>query len=510
MKRALVLSGLAAGVVLTACVTQSAITNTSDRTPVTPVQAGDDYYTSAEARVKARAAVRQPGHAKNVILFIGDGMGISTITAGRIYAGQKQGVDGESYQLAMEKMPNVALSKTYQHDGQISDSASTAVSIVSGVKTNVLTIGYDRKGHFGNCGASQGHEVRTLFELAEDAGLSTGIVSTARITHATPASTFAKSASRDWEVDGDLEGQPEGCKDIAAQLIDWPAGDGFEVAMGGGRRFFMTRDQADPEYEGKTGSRGDGRDLIADWSAKSDDHVYVWDKASFDAIDFSGPSKVLGLFEPSHMQFELDRAGDGAGEPSLAELTTAAITRLAQNDEGYVLMVEGGRVDHGHHAGNAKRALEDVVSLDAAIKAAVEMAGDDTLIMVTADHSHTLAIAGYAARGNPILGKSSSGVGALARGGDGIPYTTLGYLNGPGAVCKMEDGKSICERPDITDVDTEADNYMQQALIPMSSETHGGEDVAIFATGPGSEVVSGVMEENESFHVMGLALGLIE
>jgi alkaline phosphatase len=307
-----------------------------------------------------------------------------------------------------------------------------------------------------------------------------------------------------------MKGQAEGCKDIAAQLIDWPSGDGFEVAMGGGRRHFMTRDQADPEYDGKTGSRGDGRHLIDEWTAKSDEHVYVYDKAGFDAVDFSGPSKVLALFEPSHMNFELDRAGDEAGEPSLAEMTAAAISRLSQNKDGYVLMVEGGRVDHGHHAGNAKRALEDVGSLDEAVRAALDTVGDDTLILVTADHSHTLAIAGYASRGNPILGKSASGVGAYARALDGKPYTTLGYLNGPGAICQGGDGTDACERPDITDVDTVADNYQQQAIYPMSSETHGGEDVAIFSTGPGSELVSGVMEENESFHVMALALGLIE
>ena len=513
MKPALYLSTLIASLGLAACAT-SPVTEVSDagynRTVVTPPQAGDAYYIAAHDAVAARKEIRKPGEAKNVILFIGDGMGISTITAGRIYAGQKLGLDGESYRLSMETFPSVALSKTYAHDGQISDSAATATAIVAGAKVNVRTLGLTKEGPFGSCLNSKGAEVETVFEMAEADGLATGIVSTARITHATPASTYAKSASRDWEDDTEIGAQKEaGCEDIAAQLIDWPAGDGFEVALGGGRSRFMTKDMADPEYEGRTGVREDGRDLIGEWTAKSDDHVYIYDQAGFDATDFAGPSKVLGLFEPSHMQFELDRAEDKAGEPSLAELTKAAITRLSQDEDGYVLMVEGGRVDHGHHAGNAKRALEDVVSLDAAIKAALEMtSSEDTLILVTADHSHVFTIAGYAARGNPILGKSAYGTGAYAKGADGKPYTTLGYQNGPGAVCHQEDGGVNCERPDLTDVDTEADDYLQQSLIPMSSETHGGEDVAIFATGPGSELVGGVMEENEIFHVMTQSLGL--
>ena len=183
---------------------------------------------------------------------------------------------------------------------------------------------------------------------------------------------------------------------------------------------------------------------------------------------------------------------------------------LSQDDDGYVLMIEGGRVDHGHHAGNAKRALEDTAALDAAIRAAVEATdAEDTLILVTADHSHTLTIAGYAGRGNPILGLSASGIGGYMRGADGKPYTTLGYANGPGAICGPG-SEGECERTDLTDVDTSADNYQQQSTVPMGSETHGGEDVAIFATGAGSERVGGVMEQNEIFFVLGQSLGLID
>lgn len=510
MKTALYFSGLMTSLFVAGCATSVTVSEAPDygRSPVTTVQAEDGYYKTAQQRVAARGEMRKAGQAKNVILFIGDGMGVSTITAGRIYAGQKQGIDGESYQLAMETFPNVALSKTYAHDGQVSDSAATAVAMVSGVKTDVATLGLDKDVVNKNCASAAGNEVQTIFELAEDAGLATGIVSTARITHATPASTYAKSASRDWETDRDMGSQAGmGCADIASQLIDWSAGDGFEVAMGGGRRNFLNNEQADPEMADWTGRRTDGRDLTAEWAAKSDKHTVIYDQAGFDAVDFGSAVKVLGLFEPSHMQYELDRSGDVGGEPSLSELTVAAIKRVSQDEDGYVLMIEGGRIDHGHHAGNAKRALEDTYAFDQAIKAALgEVDLSETLIVVTADHSHTLTIAGYPARGNPILGKAAAGIGTFMKGTDGLPYTTLGYANGPGGVCSAEG----CERQDLTDVDTEANDYIQQARVPSGSETHGGEDVAIMSTGAGSERVGGVMEQNEIFFVMAQSLGLVD
>jgi alkaline phosphatase len=482
-----------------------------------PVQSADAYYTSAAAAVDARIAARGAKSAKNVILFIGDGMGISTITAARIYAGQSAGEDGESHILAMDTLPWSALSKTYSHNFQVSDSAGTAVAMVSGIKTLSGVLGVNSSVSYGNCASVPGTEVETLFELAARAGLSTGLVSTARITHATPAAAYAKVPLRDWEADTDMKGaSSDTCKDIARQLIEWPEGS-FDILLGGGRSKFLTKETPDPEYDGKTGDRADGRNLTEEWTAKSTDHKYVFDKAGFDATDFTTSVKLLGLFEPSHMQYELDREADKAGEPHIADMTRAAITRLSQDEDGYVLMVEGGRIDHGHHAGNAIRALEDAMAFDAAIATALEMTNpEETLIIVTADHSHTLSIAGYAQRNNPILGLSVSGMGGEggSMGADGLPYTTLGYANGPGA-CRVtgkdKDGKDIlaCGREDLTSVDTQAPDFRQPALVPLGSETHAGEDVAALASGPGANLVTGVIEQNELFHVMGRALGLI-
>ncbi|MEL7109457.1 MAG: alkaline phosphatase [Pseudomonadota bacterium] len=173
-------------------------------------------------------------------------------------------------------------------------------------------------------------------------------------------------------------------------------------------------------------------------------------------------------------------------------------------------MVEGGRIDHAHHGVNAARALEDTDAFDQAIAAALEMTSyEDTLIIVTADHSHTMTMAGYPRRNNPILGKVIYETGAVARGDDGLPYTTLGYANGQSACRRLEDGETSCARMDLSDVDTTGKDFRQQALVFMGSETHAGEDVAIFASGPGSELVRGVMDQNEIFHVMGVSSGLV-
>ncbi len=478
---------------------------------VTPVQAQDSYYVSAHAAVAQRAAERGAGHAKNVILFIGDGMGISTITAARIYAGQQKGVDGESFRLAMEKLPYSAFSKTYTHDSQVADSAPTATAMTTGVKSYNGTLGVTQSANIRDCASAKINATNSLWEIAEDAGLATGVISTARFTHATPAATYAKTTERDWEADSNVSpaGKAAGCTDIATQFLGWRHGNGMEVVLAGGRAQFLPSTMADPEYASQKGARGDGRNLIDEWKAGAAGRVAVTDKAGFDAFNWNGSGQILGLFEPSHMQYEADRAKDGKGEPSIADMTKAAITRLSHNPKGYVLMVEGGRVDHALHASNAFRALTDTQALDEAVAAALAMTdAKDTLIIVTADHSHTLIIQGYPQRGNPILGLAKEN-DELAKGRDGKPYTTLSFANGPGSICKEQpDKKWLCDRQDLTNVDTQALDFQQPSLTPLGSETHAGEDVAIYAGGPGANLFSGTVEQNEIFHVMAKALRL--
>ena len=156
--------------------------------------------------------------------------------------------------------------------------------------------------------------------------------------------------------------------------------------------------------EGAAGKREDNQNLIQTWQQKTGG-VYVSDQKSFDRLP-ENSNKVLALFNPNHMRYEQDRLNDTAGEPSLAEMTTKTIKLLQNNPNGFFMLVEGGRIDHAHHAGNAYNALHETIALDRAVAAAQSLtSAEDTLLIVTADHSHVFTIAGYPTRGNPILGK---------------------------------------------------------------------------------------------------------
>ncbi|MEY4708313.1 MAG: hypothetical protein RJB58_2036 [Pseudomonadota bacterium] len=458
----------------------------------------EDYRRQARDEVaRLKAATPINGRAKNVIIFIGDGMGISTLTAARIYQGQKLGRDGESFTTAMDSLAHAALVKTYSHDGQVSDSAPTATAIMAGVKARNDVIGVGPEAVVSDCPGSKDKHIPSIFDFAQASGRATGIISTARITHATPAAAYAHTPQRDWEADSDMPvaAKADGCLDIARQMIENPAGAKLDIILGGGRSNFLPATTTDPEYADQKGRRTDGRDLLADWSRRNPGGAFVWNTRDFAALDMKSNQKVLGLFQPDHMQYEADRAGDKGGEPALADLTRAAITKLAGNRTGYVLLVEGGRVDHAHHAGNARRALADAVALDDAVRAALDMVDmKNTLVLVTADHSHTLAMSGYPQRGNPILGVARGMDGEVIKAKDDKGYTTLGYANGPGAVASP--------RPDPAAADTTALDYRQQALIPLAGETHGGEDVAVRASGPMAHLFKGTIEQHTIYHVI--------
>lgn len=471
-------------------------------------QRNSDWYADARARVLAAKA---GGGARNIVLFLGDGMGISTVTAARILAGQQAGNTGEENRLSFENFPVTGLSKTYNVNSQTPDSAGTMSAIVTGVKTNISVFGIDENVVADDCASGQNRELITLLEIAELAGKRTGVISTARLTHATPAATYAKAANRDWEDDSDMSeaALAEGCKDIALQLVESrerlqrlygpQSTDGIEVAMGGGRRHFLPA-----EVDG--GRRSDGRNLIAEWQTLYDGE-YVSNAAELAA---SERTPLLGLFSDSHMQYALERQA-GSEQPSLPAMTIKALELLQQDGDGFLLVVEAGRIDHGHHAGNAANALNDTIEMADAVTEVMNRVANDTLVLVTADHSHVFTMAGYPRRGNPILGKvvpAWSDEPALDV--NGLPYTTLGYMNGRGyrdlgPVLNADASYAQPPNPgrkDISNVDTTAPGYHQEALVPTDAETHGGEDVAVYATGPGARAAAGVQEQNLLFHVM--------
>jgi alkaline phosphatase len=500
-------------------------------TGVSAQESAKDWYAAGQKAVADAKRVQPVGdRAKNVILFVGDGMGVTTVTAARIFEGQRRGESGEENLLSFEKFPYSALVKTYTVDMQTPDSAGTMTAMATGVKSRGWMLSLDPKVSFGDVRAARGGELTTILDLCERAGLATGIVTTTRVTHATPAALYAHSPDRTWESDAWLsEGaKAAGFPDIARQLIDYAEGDGIDVVFGGGRVAFLPETIVDVEYPGFRGSRKDGRNLIETWMKKAGT-TYVTDRKGFLAIDASKAGRVLGLFEPSHMQFDFDRRAGGEGEPSLAEMTGKAIDLLSRDrgsgsvgggggwgngrgrGRGFFLMVEAGRIDHAHHINNAFRALDDTVALSDAVKVAVEKTNRrETLILVTADHGHVFTMAGYPGRGNDITGivkaegeKASPYWAMMNQDRKGLRYTTLGYMNGPGARGKLP--------RDVLDHEaTCGPDYRQESLVGMISETHGGQDVAIYADGPGAHLFRGVIEQNVIFHVMVDALGLAD
>jgi len=473
--------------------------------------------------------------AKNVILFVGDGMGISTLTAARILGGQRLGMAGEESSLSFETFPHTALVKTYNVNAQIPDSSGTMTAMMSGIKTNAGVVGVNSSVIMGNCRVESGNELASALDLAEIKGMATGVVSTTRITHATPAATYAKSANRGWEDNASQSADviEQGCEDIASQLVNFEKNleerfpdadvDGIDVVLGGGRRHFLPADSGidfTQLFGQGSGNRTDGRNLIAEWQQQYPQGRYVFDAAGLDALDSSTVTKVFGLFSSSHMQYDANRAVSEQSQPSLSQMVLKALEILRNDSDGFMLIVESGRIDHAHHAGNAYGALAETLELSNAVQVAKDLTNpSETLIMVTADHSHVMTFSGYPGRGNPILGKvvSTGGVEA-APAGDGLPYTTLGYANGPGFRDYGDNTDPdrtyadtvIGGRQDLRFVNTQAPGFHQEALVPLAAETHAGEDVSLHATGAGAYRVQGTIEQNLIFHVIDQALGLTQ
>uniref|UniRef100_A0A5F5PVI4 Alkaline phosphatase n=1 Tax=Equus caballus TaxID=9796 RepID=A0A5F5PVI4_HORSE len=413
------------------------------------------------------------------------GMGVPTVTATRILKAQMDGKLGPETPLAMDHFPYLALSKTYNVDRQVPDSAGTATAYLCGVKANYQTIGVSAAARYNQCNTTRGNEVTSVMNRAKKAGKSVGVVTTTRVQHASPAGTYAHTVNRNWYSDADMpaEALNDGCQDIATQLI---SNMDIDVILGGGRKYMFPKGTPDPEYPNdasQNGTRVDQRNLVQEWLAKYQGAQYVWNRTVLiQASQDPSVTHLMGLFEPEDMKYEAHR--DLTLDPSLTEMTEAALRVLSRNPSGFYLFVEGGRIYHGHHAGTAYLALTEATMFDDAIDKASQLTSEeDTLTLVTADHSHIFSFGGYTLRGSSILGLAPS------KASDGKAYTSILYGNGPGFALSQG------SRPDVNESQSMDPAYKQQAAVPLSSETHSGEEVAVFARGPQAHLVHGVQEQ---------------
>jgi alkaline phosphatase len=300
--------------------------------------------------------------------------------------------------------------------------------------------------------------------------------------------------------------------DIAASLVPGGAGyntalgaNGLDLVFGGGTQFFT------PVATG--GKRADGRNLLDELQAKG------WRVASNTAqmTALSATLQpVIGLFGQSHLAFEAAR--DPVKQPLLADMTGKAIDILSRNPNGFFLVVEGGLIDHALHATQAKRALQETVSYNAALRRAIDKMQvidpglKNTLIVATADHDHTLLINGYSPRTgkttptNPgILGLVRSiPDGKVRLDKDGAPFTILGFGTGEHRV------QGSRTEVKLTDEMAAGDDYHQEAVVRTrkGAETHGGADVYLGAIGANAELFRGTIDNTRVFSLIKTAAGL--
>ena len=456
----------------------------------------------------ASAPPQAPSAApKNIIFFLGDGMGMNTLTAARIYA---VGEDGE---LTLDTLPESAFVKTFSNDAQTTDSAASMTAYMTGKKVNngVISMSTDTlslepgKDGAGNKTVSRctgGRSTTTLAELAKARGMAVGVVTTTRVTDATPAAVYAHACHRSMETD------------IAAALVPGGAGynpalgpRGLEVVLGGGTKAFAGA--------GQGGMRPDGRDLLAELRAKG--YRSATDTAQLNAVDPASGAPLIGLFAPGNLAY--DAARDPARDPGLAAMAQKAVSILARNPKGFFLMVEGGLIDLALHDTNAKRALQEVVAFDNTIKAtiaqmqAIDPGLKNTLIVVTADHDHTLLLNGYARRTGKTT-PTEPGVLGLVRkvsdgsprvDADGAPYTIIGFGTGENRV-KGSRGAAA----KLTDATVTADDYHYESVVRTGAgdETHGGSDVYLGAIGARADVFNGTIDNTRVFELIKAAANL--
>jgi alkaline phosphatase len=431
-------------------------------------------------------------------------MGINTLTAARIFA------VGEAGELTIDTLPESAFIKTFSNDAQVTDSAASMSAYMTGEKQNngVISMSGDTRsvapGPDKNRNAlasrcENGRAVPTLAELAKQHGMAAGVVTTTSVTDATPAATYSHACTRKLQ------------NDIAAALVPGapgfnPAlGSGMDVVFGGGVAYFTPFERG--------GKRSDGRDLLAELSA----HGYrvAGSPAQLQALDPASAQPAVGLFATDFLSYEAVR--DPAKEPSLTDMTRKAIDILAARPNGFFLVVEGGRIDHALHATLAKRALQETVSYNDALAAAIERMRQldpglkNTLIVATADHDHTLLLNGYSPRtgkttpANPgVLGL----VHTLPDTGprldkDGAPYTIIGFGTGEHRV----EGSRAQQK--LTDAIVSGDDYHQEAAIRVKpgSETHSGTDVYLGAIGANAELFRGTIDNTRVFSLIKSAAG---
>ncbi|MGO4705100.1 alkaline phosphatase [Microvirga sp. 2MCAF38] len=456
--------------------------------------------------------------AKNVILFVGDGLSVAHRTAARMLS---KGITEGRYngELAMDDMPHMALVSTSGTDSIVTDSANAMSAYTTGHKSCVNALGvYCAK----NKSTLDHPKVETLGELAKrrNGGMAVGVVTNSEIEDATPAGMVAHTRRR------------ADYNDIVKMFHDVKP----DVIMGGGSPNFLAKSTPGSK-------RTDEDDYIKKFEA--DGYKFVSTKQEMQAAAQAGSSKVLGLFNTSNIDGALDlkilkkgTVSKFPDQPDLVEQTKAALDVLSKNQNGFVLMVESARIDKYSHSLDPERAIYDTIMLDNAIQTAKDFAAkkDDTLIIVVGDHAHGVSIVGTYdddTPGNQLRDKLGIYADAKfpnypAPNAEGYPekvdvsrrlamlftaypdYCETGrpYMNGENVpTVKAADGKTYVANEEYCKEPLAA-RRIGNLPLESNSGVHTADDLVLTAMGPGSEQFKARMENTRVFRVMTTALGL--
>lgn len=396
-------------------------------------------------------------NAKNVIFFIGDGMGMSAIDMSRI------ALAGKENRLEFEKAPYIGLQKTYSANSLVTDSAAGGTALATGHKTNNAAVGVDDKGR----------NVINLVEASKVAGKSTGVVTTVTITHATPGVFGGHTLSRD-----ELP--------LADEYALYKSAD---IYMGGGRIYFTPQSEAGSK-------RRDDRNLIDEF--KKAGYNYVSNKNELKEIK---EGKVLGLFAEEYLPFVIDREHLKADVPELSEMVAKSIELLKKNEKGFFLMVEAGKIDWAAHDNDAGALIREVEELNKAVSVAVDFMKEDknTLIIVTADHETGgigMGIGEYSI--NPVLLKkqkiSAREIAKLIEGKNDEEIKKVFKEYAGITRVPAKELEKIKKYYDKTDIGRFLGSI---AEIGFTTMEHSGQSVPVYAFGKGSEMFAGVYENTD-------------
>ncbi len=416
--------------------------------------------------------VNSPEHAKNIILFIGDGMGFEQISLGRILK--------ENDPLSMDTMKNIGCVSThYDNDNKllVTDSAASATAIACGVKTKKYAVGVDKDGN----------AVRSIMSYAKDAGKSTGLITTTRITDATTAAFAAHNTSR--------SNEEQTAVDLLHAVPD--------ILMGGGKKNFL------PDR------RKDGTDLIAQSQTQGYSLLY-----NREEMLNTNATMLLGLFASDKMPYTVD---NDTQAPSIKDMTIKALDVLSKNPEGFFVMIEGGRIDHSCHANDAVTTAYEVMAFDEAVGAALEFAqkNTDTLVIVTADHE----------TGGLTIGIEKSysiGFDTLLKVQTGSIFENI-VPNADSASGRLDYSQFVRKQFGIRDLSRSETDALKTAFssndratignalaalitqrsnIKWASRDHSGKNVPVMAYGPYAKYFTGYIDNTDIFKIMMDAMGI--